>query len=186
MLEEICKDGFELFNQLPIKIFYKDINLNFIAGNKSFLSELSLSQNELEQKNDYDMPWHIFADHYREIDREVLIKNKIHKRFEVNIDNTGNLHKVFVTKKPFTDKHNKILGIVGIYEKIDGDQNNTFALLSKRQKQIFYYIVQGKTAKQIADILQLNFRTIQYYIEIIKNKLNCRTKSDIVRFFYAI
>ncbi|USQ14822.1 PAS domain-containing protein [Legionella lytica] len=53
--------------------------------------------------------------------------------------------------------------------------------LSLQQKAIFSYTVQGKTIKEIASIMRLSVRTVEYYIEIIKNKLGCARKKD---FFY--
>ncbi|MFJ1267096.1 LuxR C-terminal-related transcriptional regulator [Legionella lytica] len=53
--------------------------------------------------------------------------------------------------------------------------------LSLQQKAIFSYTIQGKTIKEIASLMKLSVRTVEYYIEIIKNKLGCARKKD---FFY--
>ena len=51
--------------------------------------------------------------------------------------------------------------------------------LSQRQAECAFYILQGKTAKQIAKILQLSPRTIEDIIKNIKNKLGLNFRSDI-------
>jgi DNA-binding CsgD family transcriptional regulator len=60
---------------------------------------------------------------------------------------------------------------------------SSVAQLSLQQKAIFSYTIQGKTIKEIASIMKLSVRTVEYYIEIIKNKLGCARKKD---FFYYL
>jgi DNA-binding CsgD family transcriptional regulator len=52
--------------------------------------------------------------------------------------------------------------------------------LSKRQSECMFFMLRGKTAKDIAKILRLSPRTVEEYIEQIKFKLKCTTKSDLI------
>lgn len=52
--------------------------------------------------------------------------------------------------------------------------------LSIRQSECLYYLVRGMSAKQIAKILNLSHRTVEDYIESLKNKLNCDAKSELI------
>lgn len=52
--------------------------------------------------------------------------------------------------------------------------------LSPRETQCLHLIIQGNLAKQISSKLGLSQRTIEYYTENIKIKLDCRTKIDLV------
>lgn len=49
-----------------------------------------------------------------------------------------------------------------------------------RETECLFYIIRGKTAKQIAKVLNLSPRTVEFYIERIKLKMDCTTKSQIV------
>ena len=49
-----------------------------------------------------------------------------------------------------------------------------------RQKECLQYLVRGKTAKEIADILGLSKRTIENYIDTIKVKFNVSTRSELI------
>ena len=53
--------------------------------------------------------------------------------------------------------------------------------LSKREKEVLYLISKGLLAIQIADQLKLSKRTVEHYIENIKNKLNCTSKSELIQ-----
>lgn len=52
--------------------------------------------------------------------------------------------------------------------------------LSKRASEILQLLIQGKTAKEIAIILNLSYRTIEYYIANLKRKLGVNTKSQLI------
>jgi len=51
--------------------------------------------------------------------------------------------------------------------------------LSKREKQCIKYLVDGKTAKESAALLRLSPRTVEFYLENIKNKLFCVNKQQV-------
>lgn len=51
---------------------------------------------------------------------------------------------------------------------------------SRRQAECAFYLLQGKTAKQTAKILQLSHRTVEAVIAHIKNKLGLNYRADIL------
>lgn len=56
--------------------------------------------------------------------------------------------------------------------------------LSYRETQCLELILQNKIAKEIANFLNLTTRTVETYIDHLKRKLNCHSKSEImVKFF---
>lgn len=52
--------------------------------------------------------------------------------------------------------------------------------LAPREVECIIYILRGKTSKQIARMLQLSHRTVEFYIGRLKNKLHCHTKSELI------
>lgn len=52
--------------------------------------------------------------------------------------------------------------------------------ITHRQAECLYYLFRGKTAKQIAKILNLSYRTIEYYIENLKNKFDCKNRTELI------
>lgn len=52
--------------------------------------------------------------------------------------------------------------------------------LSKRQSQCLYHLLRGKSAASIAKILGLSPKTVEYYIDEIKNKMHCSTKAELI------
>lgn len=67
------------------------------------------------------------------------------------------------------------------YQIVDQDSHQHF---TQRQKEILYLAARGKTAKESAQILRLSYRTIEGYLDIIKDKLGVFTKKEVIE--YAI
>lgn len=57
-------------------------------------------------------------------------------------------------------------------------QENTY--FSKRERDVIKLLLRGNSAKEIAEKLQLSRRTVEYYIENIKNKMNVSKKSELI------
>lgn len=56
------------------------------------------------------------------------------------------------------------------------------ALLSKRERQCLKSFLLGKSAKETATDLRLSARTIEFYFENIKNKIDCQNKYELFSF----
>lgn len=52
--------------------------------------------------------------------------------------------------------------------------------LSRREMQCLLYLVKGKTAKEAAQEMYISPRTVEDYIGLIKEKLGCKTRSELV------
>lgn len=53
--------------------------------------------------------------------------------------------------------------------------------LSKREKNCLCLYLQGETARSIAELLQLSQRTVESYLNNIKCKLNCFSKTELIK-----
>lgn len=55
--------------------------------------------------------------------------------------------------------------------------------VSSRQAQVIWYTLQGYTAKEIARALGLSFRTVEYYLKLLKCRFDCRSKRELIAKF---
>ncbi len=53
-------------------------------------------------------------------------------------------------------------------------------VLTIRENQCAYYLMNGMTAKEIGKELELSPRTIESYIDNIKRKLLCKNKAQLI------
>lgn len=65
---------------------------------------------------------------------------------------------------------------------IDKDMNQVY--FSKRELEIVRILVRGKTAKEVALNLQLSKRTVEHYIENIKDKMGATNKSELIEMLF--
>lgn len=67
---------------------------------------------------------------------------------------------------------------------LNGAVSDIEDILTRRELETFFYLIQGRSAKQIAKIMRLSNRTIEDYAARIRFKLNFNKTSDIIE--YAI
>jgi DNA-binding CsgD family transcriptional regulator len=106
------------------------------------------------------------------------------------------------SRTPLFDKKNNVVGVIGIsidvtqrkQENIQSKSENKFttdtsnsssahpsnSILTSRQADCLYFLVKGMTAKHIAVKLNLSPRTIEHYLETLKDKFSCYSRHDLI------
>ncbi|MBS0272531.1 MAG: helix-turn-helix transcriptional regulator [Proteobacteria bacterium] len=82
----------------------------------------------------------------------------------------------------YSNKINSFLEQTAL-QKFEVNINNTTTYLTKRQLQCLRMLAAGKTSKEIGNQLELSQRTVESYINAIKNKTGLMYKSDLISFF---
>ena len=59
-------------------------------------------------------------------------------------------------------------------------KNKKFYKLSNREVDCLYYTIQGHSAKFIGQELSISHRTVESYLQNIKNKLDYHTKNELI------
>ena len=59
-------------------------------------------------------------------------------------------------------------------------------LISKREAECFFYLIRGKSARETGMALHLSQRTVEFYLDSLRDKLNCRKKSELIEKFYNL
>ncbi|KTD47640.1 helix-turn-helix transcriptional regulator [Legionella quateirensis] len=191
-----------LLDHLPGYIGWKDLNRHYLGANKALLELKGFSDaEEFFGKTDEELsPWSIEENKlFQQQDLSVLNGKKVST---VHMDSkTG---EVFLLEKnPLTDPNNNVAGLIyycrpcpkdeifRILRQYDetlqinshhytlNDNENKYAL-TNREYECVFLLIRGKTAKEIGTLLSLSKRTIESYIENIKNKMNCKNKAEIL------
>ncbi len=55
-----------------------------------------------------------------------------------------------------------------------------YKILTEREREIAQFVIQGKTAKETAKLLELSYRTVERHLDNIKLKLNCVKKAELI------
>jgi len=184
----------------------KDCNSVITKCNKAYLEYASVrSADKILGCTDYDLPWEEGANLYRghELD---TIKGNIYTVISPVKIKRGNI--LFLqTKTQKLDSNGLVCGVLShsieiidptVYSLIQalqknspflgqyqpfylGKKSNTNTIvLPRRQEEVLFYLIRGKSAKSIARLMGISFRTVEYYITILKDKFNCATKNELI------
>lgn len=198
---------YNIFDQLPGNIGWKDKNLNHLGCNRNLATILQLEgPSQIIGMKDSDLIDHTNeSDLFHQKNDLLVLQGNLIKGLHTSSPPYDGSVFYFV-KKPLCDLNNNICGLIYYCHKfvasktfialfeIDKEQYSAdiYPLhyrigspdyvfnLSDRELECLFLILRGKTAKQIAEIICLSKRTVEYYIENIKNKFGCHTKADLI------
>lgn len=188
-----------LLDHLPLQIGWKDVNRHYQGANKALTDFKGVK--DVVGKTDEDLSPSSVDDNqiFLEQDLRVLKGERItiaHRNSQTNA-------VFYLEKTPIFNEANNITGLVyycrpwekadvihllsQLDDKLDLDvqhytlnhHDNPFKL-TPRECECLFLIIRGKTAKDIAALLLLSKRTVESYIENIKNKMNCQNKAEIL------
>lgn len=61
-------------------------------------------------------------------------------------------------------------------------EKDTYQALTDREREVLKLVVEGYTSKQIAEILVVSPKTVEWYKTSLMNKLNIHNRMDLIRF----
>lgn len=145
--------------------------------------------NQIIGKSDRDMPWaETHAELYRQGDCEVLDGIPKHNVIETQLKADGKLASIKLSKVALLDKNGQKIGVIGNYMEISSveytgqyqfGKNNLS--LTKKQADCLLHLIRGMSFKQIGMEMGLSSRTVQHHLEAIRHKLNCDSKTALIK-----
>jgi PAS domain S-box-containing protein len=103
-----------LLENLPQRIFHKDIHSVYVSCNKNYAGDLHINPDEIVGKTDYDFYPNEVAEKYRADDKKVM-KMGVTKTIEESYLKDGEIIIVQTVKAPIKDKREKVSGVLGIF-----------------------------------------------------------------------
>lgn len=191
-----------LLDHMPGHFGWKDANRSYQGANKALLEFIGVRDlKDITGKTDEELSPESVEDNkvFVEQDLRVLKGDKIS-----TVHRDSKTSTIFLLEKsPIVNQENIITGLIyycrpwhkadvfhilsQLDNKLDlGIQNYTLGYhhnkfkLTKRECECVFLLIRGKTAKEIAGLLSLSKRTVESYVENIKNKMNCQNKVEIL------
>jgi DNA-binding CsgD family transcriptional regulator len=197
-----------VIDHYPGLVFMKDKESRFIDANQSFIKSAGFKNIEqMRSLTDYEMPWCNLAKEYIKDDQTVITEGCL-LSIEPFKHCNGHHQVLFTQKSRFIDEQTQSEGIVGFATAMEW--NNIKAMipmniekdlptlkisdqlfdlliekfspqaLTKREAEVFFYLLHGLSYRQIANQLNLSMRTVEDYVEKIKDKLRCDNKQQLI------
>lgn len=150
------------------------------------------------------------AETFQQQDKYVIATNKPIKILEIHPCAKNTWKIMLNTKNPFysekgdimgtfaycLDVTNELGGVATLLSSVSKHSScqkkfvqNSFILghdhleikLTPRQMECLFYLLRGKTAKDIAAILKISVRTIEQYIDQIKMRFSAKSKAELIQ-----
>jgi DNA-binding CsgD family transcriptional regulator len=156
---------------------------------------------------DYELPCPASenAEKFRNDDQQVISNQRNLNTIDIYEYTTG-LSILLTQKSPCYDNNGNLIGTCGrgvnitqllsevsqfVFDNVHPHQKltkGTYIIgyddagikLSPRQQECLFFLLRGKTAKQIGQQLNLGHRTVESYLETIKTKFNCQNKYELI------
>jgi diguanylate cyclase (GGDEF)-like protein/PAS domain S-box-containing protein len=109
-----------VIDTIPVRIFWKDLNLTYLGCNLLFARDAGRQlPADLIGENDYNTGWREQADLYRQDDQEVIATGRSKINYEEpQTSPEGNRIWLRTSKVPLRNLDDRIIGILGTYEDI--------------------------------------------------------------------
>lgn len=176
----------DFFSEPFLHLYCKDYQGKYLVGNDALAKSVGLKDGSaLLGLVDHDLCTRKDAAILHANDERVMQK-KTPITYRESINTISGNHLACISYKfPLFSSLKKIIGIFGctIITGKGYDYSCTFIegrRITKREKEVLYYLTRGKTAKEIALMLGLSYRTIEHYIEKIKIKTKVSSKSELI------
>lgn len=170
--DEILKS---ILDNIPMGVFWKDTNCNYLGINKQAAKDSGLKTTEdVVGLTDDNLSWRVFAEKYRADDHEVM-KSDIPK---INIEEKlqlpgGKYQWVRTNKIPLKNINNSIYGILGTYEDITDRKVNELELIQKNKDlEYLIYILSHDLREPLRSIRSFSKMVLDRYSEKLDEKGN--------------
>ncbi|MCF6776551.1 LuxR C-terminal-related transcriptional regulator [Thiotrichales bacterium 19X7-9] len=173
----------QLIGKLPVSIFVKDSSGVYLESNQFHRDLARLPK--INGMTDYDLPWHQTADKFTQHEKNCIQngekpyyfceqqnyinedKNIIQKTKLAILRSENN--QLYVISFNMKDIHNSLFAQ---YAESTGSPNVNINF-STREMECINWLVKGKSAQEIAIILGISAKTVQWHINNIKDKFGC-------------
>ena len=106
-----------LVEHLPQRIFLKDRNSVYLSCNKNYASDLGITPEQIEGKDDFAFHSPERAEAYRADDQACMTTGMV-KDIEETAQYAGQKRWLHTVKVPYHDRQGQVVGVLGIFEDI--------------------------------------------------------------------
>lgn len=194
----------EIYEEAPYIVTFKEPEeLKIIYANNTMRNFVgSKSLNEIQEKTDFDFRWEKFAPLYLTHEKDTLegrnyvalypgcdyqgaetlfICHRTVIKNEFGIPDGVLTHTYILQDRKHLELSNLINTEINnaTREHFTVGKRTNDIQLTRREREVLFYFLRGKSSKEIGKILNISHRTIEVYINNLKMKFQSNTKSEL-------
>ncbi|MCG2616029.1 PAS domain S-box protein [Terrimonas sp. NA20] len=132
-----------ILDNTPLIVFIKDLQGRYLLTNHSFREMFNRTDEEVIGQTDFDIDTREQAEHYLELDRQVIETQQSIEREETIYDSERGVRNLLLMKFPLFDKEDKLYGVGGIATDFTERVLNQQKLIEAKKK--------AETAEQLQE-----------------------------------
>lgn len=105
-----------------------------------------------------------------------LLKNCTYRQL------TEAIHTVYDSKKYLSDDITEM--VINGYLEPSGSDTSDFEKLSNREKDVFHLFSEGKTTREIGELLFVSVKTVNTHKQNLLEKLELKSNTDLIKYAY--
>ncbi len=171
-----------LLNAIPIPVFYKDLNGQYLGFNDAFEIFFGKTRDQLIGKSVFDINPQQLAEIYFSKDRE-LIESKGSQQYDSQVKNANGLLKdVIFNKAVFTDNQGAVIGLIGTILDIT-ERKHTEKVLKENEAHLHELnATKDKFFSIIAHDLKNPFNSIIGFSNLLVEKVQDKDYNEMEEF----
>ena len=159
-----------ILEAMPVRVFWKDMALNFLGCNALFARDAGFADpQELIGKDDFQMVWHDQAELYRSDDRQVIQSGTSKLLIEEQQTSPeGNTLTLLSSKVPLRNSKDEIYGVLGTYmditerKRVDEILKSLYLQLIQADKMDIIGRMAAGVAHEVKNPLQILLMYLDY------------------------
>ncbi len=182
-----------LVENLPQKVFLKDVNCVYLWANSNFKKDLNLGENSVKGKTDYDIFPKELADRYSADDKTIIESGRL-ITFEEKFIKNGVESWISTTKTPVIDDEGNIVGLLGLFWDITDRKRADESIKTLNE---YLKLKTGELERSNKDLeqfayvashdLQEPLRMVASYTQLLANRYKDKLDRDAREFInYAV
>lgn len=193
-----CPFGAINFDKYPAQVYFKDLSGEYVYINMAIEKDYQSSAEQFLGLTIEDTPFQLFMSAYSYSD-QCASKSGFFECIEPMLIK-GNIVPAQSKKILLQDNEKKPLGVLAFLEELHGctwptiNQGRAIEIsinefvshtyfhgMSLRETEVLYLMLRGLSGSKIASELGLSTRTVETYIENMKNKLSIDSKAELIQ-----
>ncbi|MFD1293601.1 PAS domain S-box protein [Lutibacter holmesii] len=162
-----------VFDNIPIKVFWKDVDSKYLGCNKAYLKEKGLSDEmEMIGKTDFDIHKKEDATKYRADEVKIMLSGKPKINYQESSFYSGKERWFVASKLPFYDENNNVIGIIGTSEDITKRRENEIQLKKATESAIAANLSKSVFLSNMSHEIRTPMNAILGYSQLLQDDDN--------------
>ena len=166
-----------VFDNIPIKVFWKDIDSKYLGCNKAYLEEKSINcEADMIGKTDFDIHKKEDAIKYRADEVKIMLSGKPKLNYHESSFYSGKERWFVANKLPFYDEDNNVIGIIGTSEDITERRENEIELKKATESAIAANLSKSVFLSNMSHEIRTPMNAILGYSQLLQEDDNLTKK----------